>query len=260
MTKTRLNYFERELKNPAGERWNCELCKSEVRNGKSDSPKNNKNAVKSLDRSKKDYTLNDVMEKLFIMDERQCELMEKYDQQVKINNELRLEIDTLKTQLANEVNKNEQKQLENNIIIKGIPQIGANENLNKILCSVYKALKIDIPGAKCFRVGTTKNKTSAETSLIKVCFKTREDKQRFMQAKKQTSLTVSSLGLGSNRDDIFINHDLTKRNQYLHMLARKYKKDNNYKYVWVSDGNILLKKDDNSKIRRVQDENDLKNS
>lgn len=259
MNRSKFNHFERELKNPEGERWYCETCnRSEVR-AKIMSPKNEKNSGESSFRSNtknvKEYTLNDVMDKLQNIEQHQFELLKKYEEQLKINEELKQEIDLLKADLQQEKNRNEQKQIENNIIINGIPKTNKNENLTSIMNTICEALNVDVAINKCYRIG----KMDAQTPPIKVCFGNTKDKEVFMKAKKDKKMTTKSLGFGNNEDCIYVNHDLTKLNQYIYMLARKFRKENNYKHIWFSEGNTYLRKDDKSKVIKITDEKDLKN-
>ena len=55
---------------------------------------------------KKEVSLNDIMEKLTKMESQYSVLLEKYDKQIKINADLKAEIDTIKEQLQNDNNAN----------------------------------------------------------------------------------------------------------------------------------------------------------
>lgn len=250
MNKAKLKYYEQEIKNPKGDRWFCDSCKSEVRGNENKTEITNK----INETSAKEVTLNDIMEKLQLMDHKQTELLKRYEEQLKVNDELRRDIDDLKAQLDEEKNKNEQKELENNILISGIPS-NPNENLATVFRTINQSLKIDIQGARCYRIGRGPN----QAGTIKVCFESREDKENFMKAKKEIKLTLSNTRLGTNDNEIYVNHDLTKRNQYIFMMARRFKKDNNYKFVWYSNGNIFIRKDESSKVNKITRVEDLKN-
>lgn len=252
MQKAKLKYYEQEIKKSQGDRWNCDSCKSEVRNKNENIGETEENSERKVE---KDITLKDIMDKLQIMDQKQSELLRKYELQLKVNEELRNEIDELKNQIAEEKNKNEQRELENNIVISGIPQ-NKNEDPTAIVRQINQTLKINIEKMKCYRLGKGGNDKSG---VIKVCFETKEDKESFLKSKKETKLTLRTVGLGNSDNDLYVNHDLTKYNQYLYMMARKFRRDNNYKYVWYSQGNIFLRKEDNSKVLKITREEDLKN-
>lgn len=67
-----------------------------------------------------------------------------------------------------------------------------------------------------------------------------------MRAKKNKNLDAKDLGFEKD-GTIYINHDLTTENQRLYKRVREVKRSLNYKYAWVSHGNIYLRKTDNSK-------------
>jgi hypothetical protein len=47
---------------------------------------------------------------------------------------------------------------------------------------------------------------------------------------------------------------LTPEKNYLFKEARDYKKLNNYKYAWTSEGRIFIRKDDTSKVIPVDND------
>ena len=73
-------------------------------------------------------TNNDIMDKLESMERRYNDLLNKYNEQIQINNQLKTEIIEIKSQL----NKSEQKELKNNVIVLGIPY-RSNENLQQVV-------------------------------------------------------------------------------------------------------------------------------
>lgn len=258
ITKSKLSYFERELKNPGGVRWFCLTCdnKNEVRCQQDKTPNAGKQRPTSVSTDQKTYyTLKDVMDKLFTMEKNQSELLNKYEIQLQINEDLKMEINKLKCRLDSEINKNEQKELENNIVVSGIPQNNKQEALQNIVETVLDALEVNVEVPKCYRIG----KSGSMAPPIKICFKNKEDKDKLMVVVKKKKITLASLGLENDDTQVYFNHDMTKRNQLLFMHTRKFKRENNYKYVWFTSGSIFLKKDDDSKVEKIISEEDLKN-
>lgn len=49
-------------------------------------------------------------------------------------------------------------------------------------------------------------------------------------------------------ESIYIDQDLTKYKQDLHKKERLFKKENQYKFLWVKDGNIYLTKNEETKF------------
>ena len=77
----------KNLENPS-EPWFCDLCK------KKDELGNNKIKGKAV--GSKDYTTNDIMAKLMVTDKKYQNILQKYEDQLRENQELRKEITTIK--------------------------------------------------------------------------------------------------------------------------------------------------------------------
>jgi hypothetical protein len=58
-------------------------------------------------------------------------------------------------------------------------------------------------------------------------------------------------------NSIYINESLTPTNRKLHAEVRKFKQENNYKYVWVKGGNIYLRKADGNQRHHIRSIKDL---
>nr|CAI5843001.1 unnamed protein product [Callosobruchus analis] len=222
--------------------WVCDSCKERHANTGTRKQKVKQDGT---------YTLADVMAKLEDMDRKYNQLFVKYNEQVAQNNLLKQEILQIKKQL----NTNEQRELNKNMTIHGVPY----QNQEKVLDIVKKiGEQLQVPIADgtitAFRVGKTNN----DNRPIKVIFQDEETKTNMLRSKLKVTLNTQKLGFSTNRK-IFLNHDLTKRNLELFKETQKFRKDNDYKFLWISSGKILLRKNENTKIILVEDEDDLKN-
>ncbi|KAG5873438.1 hypothetical protein JTB14_003428 [Gonioctena quinquepunctata] len=155
------------------------------------------------------------MKKLMEMDNKYTDLLNKYEEQVKVNEVLKSEILIIKSQLGKEQNKN-----------------GQNEN--------------------------RKREKPQWTLPIKVCFTSEKEKEEFLGARKKKMITSKDLGYEEG-NVIYLNHDLTKANQYLFKEVLRYKKENNYRFAWINHGKIYIRKDEHSPVRQIEDTSDLKN-
>lgn len=63
--------------------------------------------------------------------------------------------------------------------------------------------------------------------------------------------------VSEDKRKIYIQNRLTPFNQELLQDARKFKLDNNYKFVWFQNTDVLLKESDSSKIIRIRSKADL---
>lgn len=145
-----------------GLKWFCKACeKSEVRS---------ENLMST--NSRKDYTLADIMEKLENMELKQSDLLQMYNNQQQINQQLQEEIKLLKqkvqelsntdpvtrgnnqTDAIRELSERESKK--NNLMIFGCEETNSNDeselkNIQDIIKSVCPEIKMD--GLKIRRVG-----------------------------------------------------------------------------------------------------------
>lgn len=219
--------------------WFCGKCKKEA-----ESEVDNKNKQQN-----KNFTLNDIMAKLELMDQKYNALFAKFQEQEKINERLLSELSTVKKQL----NKKEQNELKNNIIVHGVPYM-ANENIPEIITKIGQTLETPVGKFSAFRMG----KEGAKNSAIKVIFDNEDTKKGFLKSKNKFNLGSRDLGYTTD-NKVFLNHDLTKANLELFKEAKIFKSNNSFKYLWISNGSILLKKDENSKVIVIENTEQLKN-
>lgn len=132
------------------EAWKCDVCKKKK---EADS--------KTINKSKDSYTNYDIMSKLLEMDDKYNKLFEKYEKQLKENQDLRKEIHAIKKQL----NAKEQQDLNNNIIIQGIPY-KENEKIETVAQKLASLLEVpnNIEGA--LRLGERKQDKVTPIKII----------------------------------------------------------------------------------------------
>lgn len=247
--------------------WICQACDGDDNEDTSDSEDESSSSEEEVKRGKKKtsakYTLEDVMSKLDMLIQQNEDLRNKLEYQEKVNREMKKEIRLLKENqsnmerdvqiLKNERNKREQNKLSNNIIISGLPALGESEEENKkLVIEVGRRLKVDI-GVNDLACGPIGKR---EKTQLKVSFTKNEIKNKIMEAKRNTQLDSTHLGF-SEKKTVYINHDLTFENQQLFKKTRDFKRQMNYKFAWISDGKILLKKNEGSKTIEVDSEEKL---
>lgn len=260
LSNQQLNHFNKELKQQNGERWVCETCLNiEVmltENRSQNKRKKPEDAEFHEEIRDKNWSINDVMEKLFDMDRKYNVLWSKYEQQIEVNNTLKLEVADLKKQLSSEINKSEQREIKNNAILKGIP-VSTTADDGELVKKMGNLLEVPVGRFKSYRLGRASN--GERPALLKVCFENENDKLSFIKAQKRKKLSTIDLGFKDLNNNIYIEHDLTKKNQELYKEARKYRKEHDYKFVWIRDGKTYIRKDENSKAILVDDIKVLKN-
>lgn len=56
---------------------------------------------------------------------------------------------------------------------------------------------------------------------------------------------------------IFNNEHITKVRRYLLFKTREAAREKLYKYVWINEGDVLVRKDDQSKVFRIRELGDI---
>lgn len=173
-------------------------------------------------------------------------------------NALKEDNSTLRTHLEEvnyEVNALKQRSLESHLLISNVIKTN-DENLHDLVERISNYLNIPYNATNFLGVSrlASKNQKGVQPVLVRcinVCVK-----EQFMNAIKDRPLTCEEIGLGL-KQQIYFNHHLTPINQRILGAARKFRKDHHYRFVWFSHGSVFIRKDENSKIIRVNDIQDL---
>jgi outer membrane murein-binding lipoprotein Lpp len=159
--------------------------------------------------------------------------------------------------LRRDMNEIQQYTRLDNVEIVGIPET-KNENIYMILESVAKVINTPFKRDEisiAHRVPSAKNKT---TSII-VRFTSRTAKINWKRAAKTKGhLKTSDLNCNLPPGNIYVNDHLTAHNKFLLNKAKDLKKNNKLAFVWVSDAKILIRKKQDSPVKRISSEDDLK--
>lgn len=184
-------------------------------------------------------------------------------------NELRSENKKLKSEiksLNNRVEYLEQLPLNNSIDILGLP---INNDLNELRISIFnlfcETLKTDIKedNISSFYQKPIMNKTSNPVkydNVICVKFNSSVSKDTIIKAKKKLKNNPIVVKNEKNEEsyvDCFINHSMTFNNRKLYKAAYDIQKEFKVKYLWFRNGKILMRKQDGSDIRVINDLMDL---
>lgn len=69
---------------------------------------------------------------------------------------------------------------------------------------------------------------------------------------KDKKLNSNHLGYGGTKSPVFVSEHLSPMNKAIHAETRKVAREKGYKYVWVRDGRILVRKDDGARPKQVK--------
>lgn len=165
----------------------------------------------------------------------------------------------LKTKVKNleaRVEDMEQYSRSNCVEIQGIPH-SPTEDVLSIVKEVGKALDLTIEDSMvdaCHRLGKP-NRENPPGIIVK--FVRRIDKEEMLK-KRRVKRTLSTRHLGRPDDrTIYINESLSPARRRLHAMAKQFQKEKAYKFLWVRNGRIFLRKEENSPLRVVTSSDDL---
>lgn len=144
----------------------------------------------------------------------------------------------------------EQSSLEKSLEIRGVPET-QGENLMSVISDVMQKLGTNIKPEhinKAYRYGSKQKRDRC----ILVDFVRKGDRDEVIRERRVRR------DFKINNQLTFINEALTPNNRKLFALARAAKKNApGFKYLWVRDGRILARKNDDSLIFRVSSEDDV---
>ncbi|XP_073947852.1 uncharacterized protein, partial [Choristoneura fumiferana] len=160
--------------------------------------------------------------------------------------------------LEERVQELETREKEKNLEIHGL-DTQSNENTKSIVQELAQKLNLnpkDVDDAQ--RVGQEKpDITKPKIVLVKLRSKTARDS--WLQIRKQSKLTNNKIYSNGSDKQIFINEDLPRYKRQLLWTVRTSLKSKGFQYIWVQNGNILVKKNsEEKKIYNIRSEVDLK--
>ncbi|XP_013172169.1 PREDICTED: uncharacterized protein LOC106121191 [Papilio xuthus] len=169
---------------------------------------------------------------------------------------LRTENDKLKKDvkdLGNRLNIMELHMRDSNIEINGIPE-NRSENLANTLNQLAKIVNYPL-ATEDIQLITRVAKISRDNNRPRaVIAKLRNPRQRdaflaavmkYNKANADKKLGTQHLGIGGAHSPVYVTEHLTPENKSLHAATRKKAKELSYKFVWVRNGRIYVRKDEN---------------
>lgn len=144
--------------------------------------------------------------------------------------------------------------------IQGLPE-EQNESVADLVKKVGEALSIDIKDDMidtCHRLGKKKSEESDLPRSIVVKFVQRSDNEKVMNKRREKKRDFTTRHLGLPMDTpIYQNDSLSPSRRRLLAQARQLRKDSGYKYIWLRNGNILLRKEENGPVVQIRSQADL---
>lgn len=159
--------------------------------------------------------------------------------------------------LEQKVHEFEQASRKHNIEIVGIEQL-PGENVKEIVAKIGDVIDVNSSDIEWARRTRPPRENSKPASII-VGFKTAGTGSReawLAQRRKLMDTTSDMITSGVAKNKIYINEDLTKTTRAL-LWNTKKQLLSIYKYIWVSNGEVLVKKAEGEKAICVRAESDI---
>ncbi|KAJ2939084.1 hypothetical protein O0L34_g10274 [Tuta absoluta] len=175
-------------------------------------------------------------------------------EQIKIQSEL--------NELRSRFGAVEKISRDRNIELQAVPEKG-KENVVGVFQNLCKALNVEVPDRDihaCRRVAKLDPSSDRPRNILITLSSPRQRDvvlsaaHRFNKANPREMLNTFHLGMtGGETTRIYLSEHLSPQCKRLHAAARKFRKNMNYKYCWVTNGNVYLRKNDNYEAIRVKD-------
>lgn len=147
----------------------------------------------------------------------------------------------------------EQSTLNHKLIINGIEEV-QHENITEIVHKIATKLEVNIDDSDLETVArkTTSSENTGLPRSIIVTFKNHQKRNEIL-SKKHTKLTTQILNVRKECErPIYISEMLTARKQYISKVARDVKRAGVVKFAWVKNGDIFIRKTEESRIIKVK--------
>uniref|UniRef100_A0A8D8Z3Z7 PHD-type domain-containing protein n=1 Tax=Cacopsylla melanoneura TaxID=428564 RepID=A0A8D8Z3Z7_9HEMI len=153
-------------------------------------------------------------------------------------------------ELAFQMNKMEQRSLDHNIEILGVPD--AIEDPQVIVRSLCEKIKVQTPGGDTYVVKRATVGVSGKPKPVTVEFNSKALRDKIVKECKKAKPKVSDFTKAPlDTQDVFVNEQLSPFMKQLLFNATKIKKEKRFAFLWVSDGRILLRKTQDSRVTQV---------
>lgn len=199
------------------------------------------------------------------------------DEQVATNNEFRQKLKKLETfnlplqntvsELTSRVAEMEQHSRDCNIEVQCVPE-SRSENLLTIVDQLLRTVSCELPELSIratHRVAKQQpNSDRPRSIVVKMATPQTRDTVlaaviKFNKSKKRTEDKLNAAHLGfANKQPVYVSEHLTIANKKLHAATRITARNKGYEYVWIRNGRIFVRKNNESPSMIVRNEDFLK--
>jgi FtsZ-binding cell division protein ZapB len=197
--------------------------------------------------SKLDQTLN------------QLQLATREIEELKLSNSKLLEENSLLKEKAvffeAEVGRLCQYTRSRNIELHGLPE-RQGENVDQIVMEVGRKLKVELASSEFIAHRLGRGNVDKPRPII-VQFDSRKKRDTVLKNGKSLKINANDVDSNFQNKPLYVNENLTPYFKKLFYEARKLKNVHNYRYLWIANSKILLKKHEDSRPIKITSERDL---
>lgn len=240
------------IKADKSKQFQCSLC-AEIRSSSEDG-RNNSVIIQEMNRK-----LNTLSSQMVEMNGKMSTLLEENK---RLKNELTCKDKDIQD-LQHRVNYLEQRTRINNLEIANFPET-RNLETREIIKKIFVAVGVKITDADIQAVHRVPKFNSGVKNII-VNFTSRWTRNKILMAYKQfrsqAKWNLLAKDIEANLVDtpVYISEHLSPAYKKLLAKAKQIAKEKKIKYVWIKEGQILMKRDDGDKVARISNEKDLSN-
>ncbi len=201
-------------------------------------------------------TINDFRKSLMHLASKYNDVMHEITSMRAENASLVNRVAELEETIVNELQpqywEDQQQKRSSNIEIHGVAKVTQKEDFKKIVTDTAEKLGVpnfdyDNQVKEAYRInsktGVWENTQTPTPVIVKLTHK-----------QLTPQWLNKDVKIKSRQCNIFINENLTPRNRFLHIAAKKFAREEEFKFCWVKHGRVFLRKDEGHKAFWVVDE------
>ncbi|KAG7304860.1 hypothetical protein JYU34_010252 [Plutella xylostella] len=161
--------------------------------------------------------------------------------------------------LESELNISQQRERALNVEILGLTET-SSENLQNLLIKIGNHIGVQLSPSDIEYISRVQPRTKVPGRPKTVVAKLKSASIKDLlisNARKNRGFTTDDIGMPGKASVIFINEQLTPHNKELHKKIRDAAKNKLYRYVWIRNGKIFVRRDDKSPKILILEEKDI---
>lgn len=167
--------------------------------------------------------------------------------------------------LTARLNSMEQYMREANIEIQGVPE-HKSENVVSIVKQIAQVVSVKLSDTdilSCTRVAAMNKSVNRPRAIVAKLRSSRCRDEvysavtKFNKAHQDDKLNSSHLGIGGQKTPVYVCEHLSPVQKALHAAARTKARDLGYKFVWIRNGHIFMRKNETSRFIHVKNSQTL---